>query len=286
MSTTASANAHKSNSQIGSVSRRQDEVNRAVYYSRSVFLYYLSKALLPVESACFARFPPEGRDILDIGVGAGRTARYLAPRARRYEAIDYSPVMVKHVRKTLPQISVREADFRDLRMFEDASFDFVLATANVIDALSHEDRMRALNEASRVLRPGGILGLSAHNLHYLSAFEGPRMTWSLNPVRLGSSAIQYLLGARNHRRVGPLRTRNPEYALINDTGHFFACLHYYVTRPVMSSQLEKAGMKLIEVYGRSGSALADDQCDSENPWLFYVAERTASGLSPAARQSN
>src|SRR5712692_4413034 len=146
-------------SKTGVISPRQEEVNSAVYNSPGVYRRYLSKLLTPPETACLLKYQPyiSGRDVLDIGVGAGRTSVYLAPLARRYEAVDYSPVMVDYMKRAMPEISVRQANFRDLGMFEDSSFDFVFATDNVIDALSHEHRLSALNESRRVLRPGGVL---------------------------------------------------------------------------------------------------------------------------------
>ncbi len=256
---------------------RQDEVNRSVYYSPGVYLYYLSKSIVPVEQACFRKYRQhiEGRDVLDVGVGAGRTARHLSTLARRYEAIDYSPVMVRYVRKHLPGVSIRQADFRDLRAFPDASFDFVLATANVIDALPHKGRITALAEASRVLRPGGALAFSCHNVNYEEAFSGPHMKWSWNPVRLASSAAQYVLGAWNHRRVGPLRMVERDYALLNDTGHFYSCLHYYASRATVAAQMAGAGIRLVETFDRMGRTLRDGEDDSANPWLFYVGVKQA-----------
>lgn len=261
---------------------RQDEVNRAVYYSRGVYLYYLSKSIMPVESACFSKYQQyiQGCDVLDIGVGAGRTARYLAPLARRYEAIDYSPVMVNYVRRYLPEVSIRQADFRNLRAFASDSFDFVLATANVIDALPHEGRLSALSEANRVLRPGGLLAFSTHNVNYEHAFSGPAMEWTANPVRLGYNALKYAIGAWNHRRVAPLRKSGPEYSLINDPGHFYSCLHYYVSRENVAAQLEKAGMRLIETLDRKGNALDAAGDDSVDPWLFYVGRKDATAGLP------
>src|SRR5258707_8830157 len=90
------------------VSSNQDDVNRGVYFSPRVYRYYLSDQLTPSETACLLKYQPHisQRDVLDIGVGTGRTSRYLAPLARRYEAVDYSPVMVSYVRKTMPKISV------------------------------------------------------------------------------------------------------------------------------------------------------------------------------------
>lgn len=256
---------------------RQDEVNRAVYHSPRVYRFYLSNLLTPPEVACLLKYQPHisGRDVLDIGVGAGRTTRYLAPLAQRYEAVDYSPVMVGYMKETMPEVSVRQADFRDLGIFGDYSFDFVFAADNVIDALAHQDRLRALEEACRVLRRGGILAFSSHNIHYKRAFSGPRLQWSSNPVRFAANCYNYIFGWWNHLRVAPLRRSMPEYALLNDPGHRYACLHYYVARSGVNSQLARAGLRLIEAFDIRGQVAPEAEDDSENPSLVYVAERVA-----------
>lgn len=261
--------------QVVSGSLPQDQVNRAVYESRRVYRYYLSTQLTPAETACLLKYQPcfAARDVLDIGVGAGRTTRYLAPLARRYEAVDYSPVMVNYLQQVMPDIRVHHADFRNLAIFEDRSFDFVFAPDNVIDALGPEDRLRALSEASRVLRPEGILAFSTHNLRYKRAFSGPRIEWAAAPWRLGINAVKYMLGWWNHRRVGRLRTVTADYALLNDPGHFYACLHYYIARPAARLQLADARLRLLEVFDRNGSVLGQGDDDGDNPSLLYVARR-------------
>jgi ubiquinone/menaquinone biosynthesis C-methylase UbiE len=256
-------------------SEPQDDVNHAVYNSRRIYRRYLSISLTASETACFSKYQTHlaGRDVLDIGVGAGRTARYLAPLARRYQAVDYSCVMVGYMTKTMPAISIQQADFRNLNIFGDSSFDFVLATDNVIDALCHQDRMQALREASRVLRPGGILAVSSHNLRYKKAFSSPQFDWSLNPVRLPRACAKYVFSWWNHLRVGRLRRITPDYALINDTGHHYACLHYYASLCTVKKQLANCGMRLIEVFDRLGRPVDEAGDVSENPNLLYVAER-------------
>lgn len=96
------------------------------------------------EAAALLRYQPAfaGKDVLDIGVGPGRTAAYLAPLAHRYQAIDYSSVMVAVFRQDFPNAAVALADMADMGLFEDASFDFVLAADNVFDAVGHADRLR------------------------------------------------------------------------------------------------------------------------------------------------
>jgi SAM-dependent methyltransferase len=253
----------------------QDHVNRAVYHSPGVYRRYLSLILQPSETACLLKYQPHfaARDVLDIGAGAGRTTRYLAPLARRYEAVDYSPVMVSYLKSAMPGVSVRQADFRDLSMFSPAAFDFILASDNVIDALSPEDRMVALSEASRVLRPGGLFVFSSHNLRYQFALSGPRFSFSSNPAHLAANSAKFLLSTWNHLRVGRLRKIAEDHALLNDPGHFYACLHYYAARPTVARQLEQCGMRLIEAFDRGAQSLADSDDDSHTPDLLYVAER-------------
>ena len=256
-------------------SRRQDEINRAVYNSPGVYRYYLSKILAPAEVACLLKYQTHiaQGDVLDIGVGAGRTARYLFPLARRYEAVDYSPVMVSYMKETMPAVSVRQANFCDLSMFGDKSFDFVLATDNVIDALPHEDRLQALSEAHRVLRRNGVLAFSSHNIHYGKAFGGPHLNWSSNPVRLAANCVNYVLSRWNHHRIAPLRATTSEYALLNDPGHRYACLHYYAARSTVCSQLASAAFRFIEAFDGDGQVVPEAKDDTETPSLLYVAER-------------
>jgi len=112
-----------------------------------------------------------GRDVLEIGCGIGRFQKALAADVASITGIDVSPNMIEAARSRcsgLPNVELRECTGRDLSMFDDASFDAVLA----IDSFPYlyQSGMplveRHFAEARRVLRPGGdfvILELTYRN---------------------------------------------------------------------------------------------------------------------------
>jgi SAM-dependent methyltransferase len=92
-----------------------------------------------------------GKDVLDVGTGAG----YVAAAATRCGAnavgLDFSAAQVELARKRVPAAIFRQGDAENLP-FENASFDAVVSGFTV-NHLPHAERTFA--EAWRVLRPGG-----------------------------------------------------------------------------------------------------------------------------------
>lgn len=247
--------------------------NTRVYHASGVDRRYRSESLTVIEVKALLKYQPDfaGRDVLDVGVGTGRTTRYLMPLARRYEGIDYSPVMVERARALLPAASLRHADMRDLSCFESASFDFVFGPNNVLDAVSHDDRIRTLFEWRRVLRDGGLLMFASHNRRYRHAMQGPRLGFSRNPARQAEMLMRLARGVVNHQRVKNLRQVEPDHALLNDEGHDFAILHYYVDPRLQAEQLRSAGFRPVDVFDHTGNVLEPGDPGADSPWLMYVA---------------
>ncbi|HEY6826128.1 MAG TPA: methyltransferase domain-containing protein [Gemmatimonadaceae bacterium] len=98
----------------------------------------------------------DGRDVLEIGCGTGKNTVWLAERARRVIAMDFSPGMLEVARGRAPtdRVSFVQHDVRERWPIDDASVDFVVA--NLI--LEHlPDVGPIFAEAARVLRPGGTM---------------------------------------------------------------------------------------------------------------------------------
>lgn len=101
-----------------------------------------------------------GAACLDVGCGAGRVARDLAPRCSSVVGVDASGAMLERARERTSRLGLGNASFVEAKAsalpFPDASFDLVVL-ANILFYLA--DSRAALREAARVLRPSGRLVL-------------------------------------------------------------------------------------------------------------------------------
>lgn len=104
-----------------------------------------------------ARHLPAGAlDVLDIGGGPGTYARWLCTLGHRVTLIDPIPLHVEQARRAHPDIAAKLGDARAVPA-EDASADVVLLLGPLYHLTTATDRARALSEARRCVRPGGLL---------------------------------------------------------------------------------------------------------------------------------
>jgi ubiquinone/menaquinone biosynthesis C-methylase UbiE len=121
--------------------------------------------------------PPAPADVLDVGGGPGAYAAWLAQQGYRVHLLDAVPMHVAQAREASAQqpefpFAADEGDARALP-FADASADAVLLLGSLYHLTERDDRLRALGEARRVLRPGGVV-LAAAISRYASLFDGLR----------------------------------------------------------------------------------------------------------------
>jgi SAM-dependent methyltransferase len=112
--------------------------------------------------------PPGQQRILDVGGGTGVHAAWLAGNGHHVHLIDRVP---RHVEQaTQAGITAELGDARNLR-FATASFDAVLLFGPLYHLTEADDRTRALREAARVVRPGGVVFAAAVS-RFASLFDG------------------------------------------------------------------------------------------------------------------
>lgn len=261
----------------------------AVYRTREVVRDFATRtALTPAEVAALGEVWPCVRgDLLDVGVGGGRTTGYLMGVARSYRALDISDEMIDACRSRFPGVDVGIGDARTLDGHADGSYDLVLFSFNGIDYVEFDERKSVLAACQRVLRPGGALVYSSHNLRVLGGrlplVERPRIVPTLNPlrlaVRIGRAFRGHARRTRNRQRLADQQVLGDSYALVNDEAYDYSMLTVYVDPDYERAALTEAGfdgITTIDFSGRRNPAVLND------PWIYYVGRKPGAAKAPDA----
>lgn len=253
----------------------QASVNASVWRSGRFVRSYASQELRPVESVILSRYRRElSRRLLELGCGAGRLTAHLARTASQLHAIDLSPQMIEHCRRSLPGVEFSVMDLENLSAFADASFDAVVAPFNVLDVLGDAERGRVLEEIRRVLSASGLLVMSTHNLGARELVKAPVPRVARTLRSTVASIVRYPVRRRNNRRLASMESEGPDHAVLNDSAHDYSLLHYYISRDAQEAQLASHGFTLLECLAIDGGAVAPGELASDEPELHYVARRS------------
>jgi len=163
------------------------------------------------------------QSLFEFGCGTGRFAEDLLahhlPGTATYRGVDVSPVMVRLARERLasfsPRASVRLTEGAPPTDEPSESCDRFVSNF-VLDLLSPQDIDSVIREAHRMLRPGGLVGLSSLTFGFTTASRIVSWTWlkihALRPSLVGGCRPLELLDAlpektwtvRHRARVAPL----------------------------------------------------------------------------------
>lgn len=264
--------------------------NRRQYEQRRLVRAHLeARELEPPEAAVLDLLRPRlaGMDMLDLGCGAGRTTLHFEPLVHSYVGLDYAgPQIEACLERFGPDTERRRfvhADARDLRQFEDASFDFVLFSVNGLDLLDHGDRLRSLAEIARVMRDGGSFFCSTHNLEAVERAISIRAflfdTVRASPLRR-VGAIAKRVPARVLQRLV-----NPAPARLAERAHAIVgkgwpprspAWTYHCSLDESVAQLEVAGFEVEEILLPGGAPLVDRPAERGTAlWLNFLCRRRA-----------
>lgn len=102
---------------------------------------------------------PDAR-VIEIGAGTGRYSRAIADRGHRVDAVELFAsnieVFKQHL-KPRQQISVLQGNALDLSSFADNTYDVTLLLGPMYHLYTEEDKHKAISEALRVTKPGGVV---------------------------------------------------------------------------------------------------------------------------------
>lgn len=93
-----------------------------------------------------------GKKLLEVGCGEGKVTSMLAGTAGKVTAVDPDKPSIEKAREAYSGIDFRIGSGEGLQ-FDDSSFDLVVFTLS----LHHQNSMKALEEARRVVKAGGSI---------------------------------------------------------------------------------------------------------------------------------
>jgi SAM-dependent methyltransferase len=184
--------------------------------------------------------PPPGA-ILDVGGGPGVYSCWLAARGYRVHLIDAMPSHVEQARQAsalqpdTPVASLRVGDARKLQD-ADGTVDAVLLLGPLYHLTERAERIQALREAHRVLKPGGLLFAVG-----IGRFAS-----------LLSGMVDNLLSDPNARAIVERDLCDGQHRNPTDKDYFTTA---FLHRPEeITSEVIQAGFDLVDLLGVEGPA--------------------------------
>ncbi|MGW6920767.1 class I SAM-dependent methyltransferase [Streptomyces sp. NPDC054950] len=199
--------------------------------------------------------PPAPARVLDVGGGAGVHAEWLVKDGYAVSLVD--PV-ARHVEQASAICSASLGDARALSA-GDGSYDVVQLLGPLYHLPEAADRRKALSEARRVVKPGGLVAAAAIN-RYASLFE--HVTYA------------HLHTERMHDAISKiLRTA------VHDGPHF--TLAYFHRAEELADELRESGLTDVEVFGIEGPAWSLVKAVEQQPGEGPTEDLIASAMTAA-----
>ena len=249
---------------------------------------YLDKAEIRIIEELKALLPKF--NMLDMGVGGGRTTRYFLPLVNSYIGADYAPNMIAECIKKFKSKKIFEVmDVRDMGKFSDNLFDFVLFSYNGIDSFGPEDRETALAEIKRVLRNSGYFSFSTHNINWeglynlftfknmynrlINKAENAKNPFSRFVIFFKSVSINLRLNFQNKSlniksHIKNLR-KGGQGGLTDNSLNGKASI-FYISYKSQIRELTKFGFKNITAYSVNGIKTEDENELDKGGWIYYL----------------
>jgi ubiquinone/menaquinone biosynthesis C-methylase UbiE len=183
--------------------------------------------------------PSPPADVLDVGGGPGSYAGWLGSQGYKVELLDIVPLHVEQAREYFDRLGLHNAraqvgDARQLP-YNSRSQDVALLLGPLYHLIAKEDRLGALREASRVLRPGGhvvVAGIS----RFASLMDGFFRGFIRDPSFAAIATVDLDTGRHENQT--------------KDTNYFTTA---YFHRPAeLADELADAGFTDVEVLAVEG----------------------------------
>jgi ubiquinone/menaquinone biosynthesis C-methylase UbiE len=184
--------------------------------------------------------PPPPAKVLDVGGGPGGHACWLAAQGYQVNLIDITPLHIELARKASarqPATPLVSADVGDARAlpWQSETADAVVLLGPLYHLTARTDRLQALREAHRVLRPGGVLVAAAIS-RFASTLDGLTRGFLKDP-QFANIVRQDLIDGQHRNRTG-----RPDYFM--DT--------FFHHPDELGPEIAEVGFATPSIYGVEG----------------------------------
>lgn len=202
-----------------------------------------------------------GDRIIEIGAGTGRYSHALAQKGYSVDAVELLEHNIEVFRQnTLPgePVTVRQGNALDLSGFPDDAYDITLLLGPLYHLYTAEEQKKALTEALRVTKPGGVVfaaycGSDATAIQYCfvrGMFRDPRNLALANPMtfKLGSDPA-HIFALHRREEIDALMDGLPATRLHFVGTDLFTCY--------MKDTIDQMDDELYELYLRYHFAVCE-----------------------------
>lgn len=210
------------------------EINR-LESGLGIIEFYRSKEII-------SKYLKDNLTIYDIGGGIGMYSQWLAKLGHNVTLIELAPNAVEYAKAHMDKDYPYNAETGDARFIikPDSSADIVLLMGPLYHLQNEEDRLKALSEAMRVLKKGGLLFAAG-----ISKFSST--TWALSVYGNGCDFIDddiYMNMLKTELSTGE-HHRPHEYP-------FIIANAYFHTIDKLRNEISKAGFSIKNSYAVEG----------------------------------
>lgn len=168
--------------------------------------------------------------ILDVGCGTGRYASALMAEGYQVKSVELVQRNIDVFLKREPTADVKKGDARNMPFIADNTADITLLLGPLYHLFGEEEKLKALNEAKRVTKPGGIIFVA-----YLMN-EYSILSYCFDEDRICDLIAKGVIGKDYH-----IQSKGDE-------------LYDYIRLEDINRLNEKAGLERVTIFSPDGAA--------------------------------